>query len=569
MFRREQQWTAAEEAALGVDPILREPTAGMPPGWAGMGNAERAAHAMRVRAAGAGGAQQVPAAAPAVNGAPHLDQARQQVQVFDHAFREAVTTDAPQFRQAVAGRHAHPARVVLDRMIGRVRAIENAVALGCAYATADPALGEQDRGRQAEVLTELSRGDQLLRGISGVLLPVVAPAAYLKHSAGALPAASATDAASVILAAGDGTVRALQTADGIRAILGGDPAATTDVQRRLASALVVTQPQGAAEAALLREILAERGLATLSPDAPPAVDMFDLYAGMTGELIGGPAGRTVLPAFLEQSGAKQVAHDVVASIYWSSGHAPAVFGDWWQDIEDDWPIIIGTVVGFLAAEVLSVVLLASPHPAAQMAGAAIQAALLAVMVLGAGLELVQMMGEVVAWLTLCRDAGGDPTRIQAASQAFCRVMLRALSALAAALGARGAAALKARLPRLRDRVPATVEDTPAPPAGVGAMKRNEYEPAPYHGRVNQGGKSKGPTNGQDALDSSLQVKDTSPRRVGIDYATEEFVVFDQTSPGIFHGHVREWADLTDEMRKVLIDAGMANRKGKILVGDER
>ena len=41
MFRRAQQWTAEEEAALGADPVLGESTAGMPLGWAGMGNAER------------------------------------------------------------------------------------------------------------------------------------------------------------------------------------------------------------------------------------------------------------------------------------------------------------------------------------------------------------------------------------------------------------------------------------------------------------------------------------------------------------------------------------------------
>jgi hypothetical protein len=567
MFRRERQWTAEEEAALGADPILSEPTAGLPQGWAAMGNAEREAHAMRVRAQRAGGAQQAPAP-PAVNGAPQLEQARQQVPIFEQAFRELVATDAPQFRQAVRVRQAAPARTVLNRMIGRVRAIEDAVTLGRTYATADASLGEPDRARQAEVLRELSLGDQILWGLSGVLLPVVAPAAYVTHAPAVFPATSMTNPASVILAAGDGTIRVLQTADGIRAILGGNPAAATDAQRQVASALAVTQPQGVAEATLLREILAERGLASLSAEAPPAADIFDLYAGMTGELIGGAAGRTLLPAYLEQAGAKQVASDIIASIYWSSSHAPAVFGEFWEDIKEDWPLILGTLVGFLAAEVIAAVLLASPHPAAQLAGAAIHAALMTVIVLGVGFEILQFLGDIVTWLTLCRDAGGAPVKIHDASRAFCRIMLRALSAIVVVLGARGAAHIKARL-RLRDRASAAVDEAPLPPAGVGAMKRNTYEPAPYHGRTDHAGKSRAPTNGQEALDTSLQVKDTSPRRIGVDYAAKEFVVFDQTSPGIFHGHVRDWADLTDDMRKVLIDEGMANRRGKILVGDDR
>ncbi len=467
MFRREQQWTAEEEAALGTEPILGEPTAGMPLGWAGMGNAEREAHAMRVRAQRAGGAQQAPAAPP-VNGAPQLEQARQQVPIFEQAFRELVATDAPQFRHAVGARLAAPARTVLNRMIGGVRAIEDAVTLGRTYATADASLGEHDRARQAEVLRELSRGDQILRGLGGVLLPIVAPAAYLKHSTGALPAPSPADPASTILAAGDGTVRALQTADGVRAILGGNPAAATEVQRQVAAALVVTQPQGATEAALLREILAERNLASLAPEAAPATDMFDIYAGITGEVLGGSAGRVLLPSFLEQSGAKQVASDIIASIYWSSSHAPAVFGQWWEDIKDDWPVILGTLVGFLAAEVVAAVLLASPHPAAQLAGAAIQAALLAVMVLGAAYEIVLLIGAIAKWLTLCRDAGGDPDKVHAASQAFCSVILRALMAMLAAVG--GRAALRNRR-RLRERAHET--DQP-----VAAESGRVTEPVP-------------------------------------------------------------------------------------------
>ena len=102
---------------------------------------------------------------------------------------------------------------------------------------------------------------------------------------------------------------------------------------------------------------------------------------------------------------------------------------------------------------------------------------------------------------------------------------------------------------------------------AGAMARREYQGASYHGKVDNAVKSRAPVNGQDALDVSVQVKGTSPRRVGIDYETGEFAVFDQTSNGVFHGHVRDWKDLTSQMQNALRNAGMVDRKGNILGGN--
>ncbi|MBB5321167.1 RHS repeat-associated core domain-containing protein [Marinobacter oulmenensis] len=103
---------------------------------------------------------------------------------------------------------------------------------------------------------------------------------------------------------------------------------------------------------------------------------------------------------------------------------------------------------------------------------------------------------------------------------------------------------------------------------AGAMARREYRAASYHGKAGNAVKSKAPKNGQDALDMSVQVKGTSPRRVGIDYETGEFAVFDQTTNGVFHGHVRGWNDLTSQMQNALRKAGMVDRKGKILRGGQ-
>jgi hypothetical protein len=71
-----------------------------------------------------------------------------------------------------------------------------------------------------------------------------------------------------------------------------------------------------------------------------------------------------------------------------------------------------------------------------------------------------------------------------------------------------------------------------------------------------------PTNGQATLDRSVQVKPTSPRRVGVDPSTGEIVVFDRTQGNVYHGHVRSWDGLTRQMQNALIKSGQTNRRGK-------
>ncbi len=95
------------------------------------------------------------------------------------------------------------------------------------------------------------------------------------------------------------------------------------------------------------------------------------------------------------------------------------------------------------------------------------------------------------------------------------------------------------------------------------MKRLEVEGASYHGAVGNSVKSRRPQNGQLALDNSLQVTTTSPRRVGIDKTAKEFVIFDQTSRGTFHGHVRTWKELRPIDRSMLRKEFGVGKNGKL------
>lgn len=97
-----------------------------------------------------------------------------------------------------------------------------------------------------------------------------------------------------------------------------------------------------------------------------------------------------------------------------------------------------------------------------------------------------------------------------------------------------------------------------------------YEDAPYHGKHNNTAtrKNQAPTNGQKALNNSVQITENSPRRIGIDTENKEFVVLDRTNINVdgsetFHGHVRSWKELRSEQQNALIRDGRVNRKGKI------
>ncbi|WP_241604081.1 hypothetical protein, partial [Rosenbergiella nectarea] len=100
--------------------------------------------------------------------------------------------------------------------------------------------------------------------------------------------------------------------------------------------------------------------------------------------------------------------------------------------------------------------------------------------------------------------------------------------------------------------------------GTNSLQHLSYESAPYHGTTNNTVKNKAPTYGQDALDMSIQIKDTSTRRIGVDFKKNEIVVFDNTINDTYHGHVRSWQELTHEMKNILIKNGIADNKERVI-----
>ncbi|MFJ2194718.1 PrsW family glutamic-type intramembrane protease [Streptomyces violaceusniger] len=92
-----------------------------------------------------------------------------------------------------------------------------------------------------------------------------------------------------------------------------------------------------------------------------------------------------------------------------------------------------------------------------------------------------------------------------------------------------------------------------------------FQPSPKHGQTQRGNAAPEPSNPQSTLESSINFNPNTTRRVGVDKEAGEFAVFDEThnGTGIYHGHVRKWNELSQQMQSALRKAGLVTAKGKI------
>ncbi|RUT71576.1 RHS repeat-associated core domain-containing protein [Flavobacterium cupreum] len=91
-----------------------------------------------------------------------------------------------------------------------------------------------------------------------------------------------------------------------------------------------------------------------------------------------------------------------------------------------------------------------------------------------------------------------------------------------------------------------------------------FEDNSKHGKDKKGRAGKAPENPQEVLDDSFELPGNTTRRVGVDYETGEFNVFDEHSEGKFHGHVRTWNELSQDMKNILLKQKVVTKKGKII-----
>ncbi|HET7459989.1 MAG TPA: hypothetical protein VFJ82_02030 [Longimicrobium sp.] len=126
----------------------------------------------------------------------------------------------------------------------------------------------------------------------------------------------------------------------------------------------------------------------------------------------------------------------------------------------------------------------------------------------------------------------------------------------------------------KDEFAANEADT-EPLGAVGPVWRRTYAAnTGKHGTTVRGRVSREPRNGQEALDYSIRIKESSHARIGIDHGDDDaIVVFHRHDLGefperpgneIFHGYVVVWSDLRQPMKNALLRARMVNLKGKVL-----
>ncbi len=85
-----------------------------------------------------------------------------------------------------------------------------------------------------------------------------------------------------------------------------------------------------------------------------------------------------------------------------------------------------------------------------------------------------------------------------------------------------------------------------------------YEDVDYHTTGNSV-KNARPIDGQSALNNSYQISTNSPRRLG--YSNNQLVVLDKTEIRVinnieipvYHGHVREYSELTNHMKNIAVN----------------
>jgi uncharacterized protein RhaS with RHS repeats len=91
-----------------------------------------------------------------------------------------------------------------------------------------------------------------------------------------------------------------------------------------------------------------------------------------------------------------------------------------------------------------------------------------------------------------------------------------------------------------------------------------YVANPKHGRSQRGRANPESTNPQESLENSIEISETTTRRIVVDKDTNEFVVFDEHRPGVFHGHSRSWGELDQTMQSAFHKNDLANKKGELI-----
>ena len=160
--------------------------------------------------------------------------------------------------------------------------------------------------------------------------------------------------------------------------------------------------------------------------------------------------------------------NIMRSVLESPTHIKEVLGDAWKIIEKHWPAMLATTLAFVGAELLVGVLAAVPEPTTvtKFAAVGLQGLITAAAGAGAVMAGAAALKSAEAWLRTAWTAGGNASKIKAASKAFLQMIGNIAMAVASAAGA------KTSLAKTRS----LLGNTPKPPAT--GLETRGYRPQP-------------------------------------------------------------------------------------------
>ncbi|MFC4637775.1 eCIS core domain-containing protein [Deinococcus hohokamensis] len=139
--------------------------------------------------------------------------------------------------------------------------------------------------------------------------------------------------------------------------------------------------------------------------------------------------------------------NIMRSVLEAPTHIDEVLKDVWKVIEKHWPVMLATTLAFVGAELLVGVLAAAPEPTTitKFAAVGLQGLITAVAGVGA-IAAVDGAGKAAeTWLRTAWTAGGNASRIKAASKAFLSMIGNIAMAVASAAGAQTSGARTGQL----------------------------------------------------------------------------------------------------------------------------
>ncbi|MGW7688543.1 hypothetical protein ACWGMA_06580 [Streptomyces asiaticus] len=171
---------------------------------------------------------------------------------------------------------------------------------------------------------------------------------------------------------------------------------------------------------------------------------------------------------------------------------------------------------------------------------------------------------LLSLLALITPGGGLGLALAGGARVGAAVITREAAIHAAAYGALGIVLMAASGGTGADGSPDR-ENEEASKSADEDQQNLTFQPSPKYGQTQRGNAAPEPSNPQSTLESSINFNPNTTRRVGVDKEAEEFAVFDEThnGTGIYHGHVRKWNELSQQMQSALRKAGLVTAKGKI------